>query len=186
MGFFDRFKKKKEKKGRKSKRSVGTQKTIQKKRKKIVEPSSVLLKEWTQVIKRVENHPLSQARLINTKILEQLTEILTSMDQKLENLKKLDEIISLLSREREELEQAGVPTESLDSAIAKLKGLSTKDKEAVDVLKKHKSITTEQFAKKVGLSRSTASSRLNKLHSLGLLKKMTKERKIIFKMDKNF
>ena len=38
------------------------------------------------------------------------------------------------------------------------------------------------WSKKVGLSRSTASSRLNKLFSLGVLEKETDGKKIVYKL----
>jgi uncharacterized membrane protein len=191
MGLFDRFKKKEPKKAKRTKKNVrtsvgtrvGTKKKTVKKTVKAV-GTDILLKDWMQTIKKVENHPLSQVRIINTSILEQLTEILASIDSKLNKLNKLDEIVSLLDKERIELDKAGIPTETLDIAIAKLKGLSTKDKEAIEVMKKHKSLTTENFAKKIGLSRSTASTRLNKLHTMGILNKTTNGKKILYKIDK--
>ncbi len=189
MGFFDKFRKKK-KVAKKKKKSVGTtvevKKPIKKKPVGTVGTSDVLIKDWVQTIKKLEKHPLSQLRLINTSILEQLAGILESINSKLDKLSKLDEIINLLTKEKHKLKEAGMPTETLDDVIAKLKVLSTKDKEAIEVLKDAGPITTEHFAKKVGLSRSTASSRLNKLHSIGLLKKTANGKKILFELDKKF
>lgn len=172
MGLLSRLFKRKSKK---KKKSVGTVPTDDM-------TTSELLKDWSKTIERVENHPLSQARVINTGLLNDLTHILASMDERLEKLSKLDEIISLLESTRDQLKGAGLSTDSVDAAISGLKGLTVKDREALKLFKDNGPFTTKAFAKKAGLSRSTASSRLNKLFSLGLLDKEAEGKKIIYKL----
>lgn len=162
-------------KSKKKKKSVGTVPTVDK-------TTSEMIKNWSKSIERVENHPLSQARVINTSLLNDLSSILASMDEKLDKLSKLDKVLALLEDAREQLEGAGLSTSSVDSAISNLKGITVKDQEALDLFKDDGSFTTKAFAKKAGLSRSTASSRLNKLFSLGLLEKEAKGKKIVYKL----
>jgi len=141
-----------------------------------------VLKQWTKTLDMVENHPLSQARVINTAVLTDLTHVLNSMDEKLDNLGKLDKIISLLIETKKQLNEAGMPTDKVDAAITSIKGLTIKDQEALNFFKGDELLTTKVFAERADLSRSTASSRLNKLFSFGLLEKVAKGKKIAYKL----
>ena len=141
-----------------------------------------MIKQWSKTIDVIENHPLSQARVINTGLLNDLTQILTSMNDKLDNLTKLDRIISLLDETKKQLEKAGLPTSNVEAAITSLKGLTVKDQDALKHFGPKDMLTTEAFASKAGLSRSTASSRLNKLFSFGLLDKVADGKQIVYKI----
>jgi len=148
---------------------------------KIKHSTERLLSQWSDTLKNVQDHPLSQVKIINTNILTSLTEILGSMNNKLDNLQKLDEIIGLLNESRDRMQAAGLPVDSINKAISRIQGFTVKDKEAVSVLKSSE-LTTEDFAKKAKLSRSTASTRLNRLYSFGLVEKGTKGKQIIYKL----
>ncbi len=186
MGLLTRLFKKRSKKRSKTVGTVPTQQEEQPEtsfpKVKPVESSTDLLKEWSKTLEMVEKHPLSQARVINTGILSDLTRILHSMDEKLSGLTKLDEIIHLLVETKSQLENAGLSTSKVDAVIGSLKGLTLKDQEALKVFSVDDLLTTETFAEKAGLSRSTASSRLNKLFSLGLLEKVAQGKKIAYKL----
>lgn len=138
-----------------------------------------LLKDWSKTLEMVEKHPLSQARVINTAVLNDLTQVLNSMNEKLDKLAKLDEILSLLGETKAQLENAGLPTRNVDAVIGSLKGLTLKDQDALKFFKDEQ-LTTEAFAEKAGLSRSTASFRLNKLFSMGLLDKTAEGKEIVY------
>ncbi|MFA5405766.1 MAG: hypothetical protein WC307_00185 [Candidatus Nanoarchaeia archaeon] len=141
-----------------------------------------LLKEWSKTIEMVENHPLSQARVINTTVLNDLTQVLNSMNEKLEKLAKLDEITSLLLETKQQLESAGLSTGNIDAVMGAVRGLTIKDKDALSLFKGDELFSTEDFAERASLSRSTASSRLNKLFSLGMLEKSAEGKKILYKV----
>ena len=141
-----------------------------------------LLKDWSKTLEMVEKHPLSQVRVINTAVLTDLTNILSSMDDKLNKLAKLDDIMKLLLDTKKQLDSVGMPTGNIDAVIGSLKGLTLKDQEALSFLKAGELLTTEDFADRASLSRSTASSRLNKLFSLGLLDKTADGKKIVYKL----
>jgi|GEM_PF-1852097 len=146
------------------------------------ESTKDVLEQWTKTLETVEKHPLSQARVINTAVLNDLTQVLHSMDEKLSDLGKLDKIIGLLIETKKQLDEAGMPTSSVDAAISSLKGLTVKDQEALKFFKGDEEIDTEEFATRAKLSRSTASSRLNKLFSFGLLEKNADGKKIVYKL----
>ncbi len=141
-----------------------------------------LLKEWSKTLEMVENHPLSQARVINTTVLNDLTQVLNSMNEKLDKLAKLEEITQLLLETKKQLESAGLSTGNIDAVMGAVRGLTVKDKDALKLFKKDETFSTEDFADRASLSRSTASSRLNKLFSLGILEKVADGKKILYKI----
>ncbi len=174
---------------KKASMSVGTvsteQQTAQKQDFPEVKPvtsSKDLLKEWSKTLEMVESHPLSQARVLNTAILDDLNRVLHSMDEKLEKLSKVDDIYHLLLETKKQLEGAGLPTSNVDAVIGSIKGLTIKDRDALSFFKIDELLTTEDFADKASMSRSTASSRLNKLFSFGLLDKVAEGKKIGYKL----
>ena len=177
MGIFDFLK-------RKKKKRVGTVPTQAKY--PVVEPlpTKDLLKEWLKTVEMVENHPLSQVRVINTAILSELTRVLNSMNEKLEKLNKLNKIADMLEEVRSQIKDAGISTKNIDNIISTIKGLTIKDREYLDLFEEGEELTTEEFAKRAKLSRSTASSRLNKLFSMGLLEKKAQGKKIVFTRKK--
>ena len=78
-----------------------------------------------------------------------------------------------------------IPGINVDAVIDGLRGLTLKDQDALKFFK-DEALTTEGFAAKASLSRSTASSRLNKLFSMGLLEKVAEGKQILYKVkDKN-
>ena len=95
-------------------------------------------------------------------------------------------IVHLLGETKKQLGNAGLSTENIDQVMGRLKGLTVKDKNAFEVFKSKNELTTEGFAKVSKVSRSTASSRLNRLFSFGLLEKKTDGKKIMYKMSQFF
>ncbi|VVB74976.1 Helix-turn-helix domain protein [Candidatus Tiddalikarchaeum anstoanum] len=142
-----------------------------------------LLKAWDSSVKNVSDHPLSQVKIINTQILEQLTDILTSMNSKLDRLDVLEEILRLLKDSRAEIRVVGGSTEKLDAAISKIEGLTIKDEEFIRVLKDKGPQSADSISRLVGISRSTASSRLNKLEKFKLVKKNADGKDIYYSLN---
>ncbi len=187
MGIFDIIyhmvnKSPKKKKKKKTKKKVETKEinkeiddSVQKLEQKIVvkdlSDTNKLIKAWQESVKTVSDHPLSQVKIINTQILEQLTTILESMNMKLDKLALLDEIIDLLKESRTEIKIVGGSTEKIDKAIAKLEALTIKDEEVIKVLNDKGPMTAEELSRVIGISRSTASSRLNRLNKFGIVRK---------------
>lgn len=179
-------KKKATKKNNKSKKKVqhtGNQKTVQKIEQKIIvkdlSNTEEILNAWNHSVKNISDHPLSQVKIINTQILEQLTDILGSMNKKLDKLGQLEEIIYLLKESRTEIRVVGGSTNKIDKAISKLENLTIKDEEVIRVLNDKGPQTAEQLSRLIGVSRSTASSRLNRLEKMKVVRKKA-EGKIIF------
>lgn len=130
------------------------------------------IETWEKTLQAVQQHPLSQVKIINTQILEELSNVLKSMDSKmnkLHKLDKLDQIYEILLKTQSELESKGIRSEHLNAAMAEIERLTIKDKDVIDWISKQEQVTAQQLADRVNLSRSTASFRLNRLAELGVL-----------------
>ncbi|MDD5239081.1 MAG: helix-turn-helix domain-containing protein [Candidatus Nanoarchaeia archaeon] len=151
------------------------------------EASHIAIKQWEDTIKAAQQHPLSQVKIINSQILEELNHVLKSMDHRLEklnDLEKLDFILDLLQRTKDEIAEKGVSSQTLDSAITHISQLTIKDKEVIDWVGRQERVTANQLADYINLSRSTASFRLNRLAELGALEKEAIGKKIYYKIKK--
>ncbi|RLG17307.1 hypothetical protein DRN63_03080 [Nanoarchaeota archaeon] len=142
-------------------------------RKKEKSEKGIELEEWEAEVRRITNHPLSQVKVINTAILESLTDVLRNIDYKLDNLEKLDRILEIL--EKKEFFDKGIEKRKLEA-----KNLSEKDFMILRIVKNKKSVTITELMKLAQVSRSTASYRLNKLVYLGLIEKKMVGKKAVF------
>jgi DNA-binding transcriptional ArsR family regulator len=161
--------------------------TVQRIEQKIVvkdlSDTQALLKVWGDSVKNISEHPLSQAKIINSQILEQLTDILMSMDKKLDKLTILDEIIMLLQGTRTQIIDLGGSTDQIDKAINHVEGLTIKDEEVIRTLNTKGPQTADGLSRLMGVSRSTASSRLNRLFSMKIIRKKTDGKFIYFSVE---
>ena len=139
------------------------------------------LLEWKSTVEAVSKHPLTQAKIVNDQLLVSLTRVLESMDYKLDKLDKLDEILKLLKKGQQKLEEKGVEVPEITKAIEKLEQ-PLKEKEVLELLKQYDMLSAEEVAERLGISRSTASYRLNRLVRQGLAEKVSQGRKVYFKI----
>ena len=139
------------------------------------------LLEWKSTVEAISKHPLTQAKVVNDQLLASLTRVLESIDYKLDKLDKLDEILRLLKKGQEKLEKEGVEVPEIKQAIQKLEQ-PLKEKEVLELLKQYDMLSAEEVAERLGISRSTASYRLNRLVRQGLVEKVSQGRKVYFKI----
>lgn len=147
--------------------------------------TSKAIENWEKTLQAVQQHPLSQVKIINTQILEDLSNVLKSMNSKmdkLDNLDKLDQIYEILLRTYSELEAKGIKSEHLNAALSEIERLTIKDKDVIEWISKQDQVTAQQLADRINLSRSTASFRLNRLSELGVLNKEAIGKKIYYKI----
>jgi DNA-binding MarR family transcriptional regulator len=145
------------------------------------------IKQWEDTIKIAQQHPLSQVKIINSKILEDLDVVLKSMNQRLErldDLDKLDIILELLQSTKQEIESKGIRSDALDNAISQIGQFTIKDKDVIEWVARQERVTAQQLADFLNLSRSTASFRLNRLSELNALEKEAIGKKIYYKLKK--
>jgi len=144
-----------------------------------------VVENWEKTLQAVQQHPLSQVKIINTQILEDLSNVLKSMNSKmhkLDKLDKIDEIYEILLRTQAELESQGIKSEHLNAALSEIERLTIKDKDVIDWISKQEQVTAQQLADRINLSRSTASFRLNRLAELGVLDKEALGKKIYYRL----
>ena len=127
-----------------------------------VEQVEQQVRDWEELLMRVKAHPFSQFKIINDQLLMSIYKALKDIDKKLEKLMLLDEIYKILTKGKEEIK------------------LTVRDKQTLRLLSQYGMMTAEEVAKKMNISRSTASLRLNKLFLMGLLDKKIENKKVFF------
>ena len=127
-----------------------------------VEQVEQQVRDWEELLMRVKAHPFSQFKIINDQLLTSIYKALKDIDRKLEKLVLLDEIYRILTKGKEEIK------------------LTVRDKEVLRLLSQYGMMTADEVAKKMNISRSTASLRLNKLFLMGLLDKKVENKKVFF------
>ncbi len=141
---------------------------------------SEALENWQKQVSLIEEHPLSQARVLNSQLLGSLNDIINSMDAKLSELRKLDEILAILRAENAPKSERKTPETALEFALSKVGYVTPKDKQVIELLETVSELSSEEVSQKLNLSRSTISYRLNRLCSMGILDKKARGRIILF------
>jgi len=147
----------------------------EKKDKKKTKPkiNTEAIKDWQKQVQEIQEHPLSQARIINTNLLDELTRQLGVINDKLDNLEKLNEILEILRKNEFYVDK--VDSENIND-------ITIKDKEALETIDRVGSVEAMKLARLLKISRSTASLRLNRLHSFGFLEKFSKGKTIFYRL----
>lgn len=143
---------------------------------------SDIVSEWERQVTLVKQHPLSQVRVINATLLDTLTEVLRKMDGKLAALAKLDDILGILKEVKSSLSGTGVYSRRLDKAIEEIEDITIKDEQVLRILSQEGRKTADEISQVLGITRSTASLRLNKLYNSGVLDKKPQGKKIFFEV----
>ena len=155
--------------------------TKQKPQKKSVE--HVTLAEWKTMMKELQNHPLTQAKVVNQQMMESMMGILENMNEKLDtvnvrldrlegtNKKILDEQKSQKSEIKRVKQDQKQSTEKQIKEVGKNLKLSKSEKKILELMKTRKNIQAGDLAPKLKISRSNVSLKLNKLYSINLVTK---------------
>ena len=158
MGLLDLFfKKKKKKKVRARTKTVRRKK--KKKTKEQMISEHITLGQWKEELQRLQAHPLTQAKIMNENLLNLVMDLFEQIN------KKLDELNTRIDRMEAKKVKVKVKHET---PIAKL---STQEERILAMLKMQKLIQAGPVARKLKISRSNASLKLNKLYSIGYLDK---------------
>ncbi|UCD04555.1 MAG: helix-turn-helix transcriptional regulator [Candidatus Woesearchaeota archaeon] len=139
-------------------------KTKEKKKEK-TDKESQILKEWREMQKKLENHPLTQAKIINEQLYN-------ATKGELENLNKRVDDIDIRLRK---VEDEGPKKEKKQ----KIK-LTKKDKKVLEYVEKVKQTGANEAASKLKISRSNASLKLNRLYEEGFLEKVRDGKNVFY------
>ena len=114
---------------------------------------------------KLENHPLTQAKIINERLYDATTKEIENMS------KRIDDIDIRLRK----VEEGPVKEKKL-----KIK-LSKKEKDVLNVVKDTRETDASYIADKLKISRSNASLKLNRLYEEGFLEKIREGKNVFYK-----
>jgi DNA-binding transcriptional ArsR family regulator len=126
-----------------------------------------MLREWRSEVQKIQEHPLTQAKIINERMLAAVMDLLNEINSKIEELNTRMAQLEERSETRRE-----------KSAIK----LSTNDQKVLDFIKKKKQAQANSVAEALKISRSNAALKMNKLFSLGLLEKTQDGKDVHYKL----
>jgi Fic family protein len=118
------------------------------------------VEEWKKQVEELRKHPLTQVKILSDSLLNELNQKLGDISS------KLDQVLNYI-RERQAPEISQYP-----------KSLTVKDRELIKLLEDRGPLNTRELAKALGVNRTTASIRLNKLASVGVLDKKSRGKEI--------
>lgn len=144
-------------------------KTLFKKKKKEEKESkeTEIIKEWRELQEKLENHPLTQAKIINEKLYETTKE----------EIDKLHERVDDIDMRLREVEEGKVKPKEEKSRFK----LSKKEKDVLNVVKDLKRTDASTISNKLNISRSNASLKLNRLYEEGFLDKIREGKQVFYK-----
>ncbi|MBD3263296.1 hypothetical protein GF374_02865 [Candidatus Woesearchaeota archaeon] len=148
----------KKKKKKKRKRRSRTKTKQKQKTKKKTKRDHITLREWKKELKRVQEHPLTQAKIINQNMLSSIMDLLEQIDEKLNKL----------NTRMDRLEAKKVSDKTKKELRAQL---SKQEQKIIDFIKTNNLVQAGPLSEELGISRSNASLKLNKLYSIGYLNK---------------
>jgi|GEM_PF-2519329 len=128
-----------------------------------------LVNEWRTEVQKIQKHPLTQAKIVNERLLASVMDMFNEINS------KLDELNTRVAQ----LETLG------NKAAAPLKpsvNLSSNEQKVVDFIKKKKEVVANAVAEGLKISRSNAALKLNKLASVGLLQKRQDGKDVYYKL----
>ncbi len=135
-------------------------------RRQKIRAGDIGLGEWRAEVEKLQNHPLTQAKIINGQLLSAIYSILEQISAKIDSLSaRLEKIESLQADSR-------VKHVKVKEAVAEFEaGLSNQERKIFALIKKKKARQAIDIANVLKISRSNASLKLNKLFDMGVLNK---------------
>ena len=153
------------------------------KRKKKIESKKEhkVLKSWEDMYEELQEHPLTQAKILNEQLLRNTNQSIDKIHDKLDSFEK--RISSLENRKvttKKTINKGSKPeiiTEIVDKGQ-----LSEQEELIMKTIKDQGEVDAKTISKKFNISRGNASLKLNKMHKYGLLAKRLDEKSIFFKI----
>lgn len=125
----------------------------------------LILSDWKNELERLTQHPLTQAKLINEKLLQDLYIVLEQINNKLNVLNT-------------KLDKAGL--ERVEPKTSQQR--SSQEQKILDLIDKRDRLMAADITKVLNISRSNASLKLNKLYDMGLLEKEQEGKEVFYKL----
>ena len=176
MGFFDFLRRKPEKRPASPKpdikqkiRTAAVTTTVKPRPRQKPKLEHAVLREWSTDLQKLQQHPLTQAKIVNEKLLAIVVDALTEINA------KLDELGTRMAK---------IETQRItlrDEKASKIK-LSSNEQKVFDFVKKKKRVQAREVAKSLKISRPNAALKLSKLFSMNLLKKEQEGKDVYYKI----
>mgnify|MGYP001378010187 CR=1 FL=1 len=140
-----------------------------------------VLKSWEDMYEELQEHPLTQAKILNEQLLRNTNQSIDKIHDKLDSFEK--RISSLENRKvtTKKTRKKGAEPEVISEIIDKGQ-LSEQEELIMKTIKDQGEVDAKTISKKFNISRGNASLKLNKMHKYGLLAKRLDEKSIFFKI----
>jgi len=125
----------------------------------------LILTDWKFELERLTQHPLTQAKLINEKLLQDLYLLLEQINNKLDALNT-------------KLDGAGLGRVELKTGLQRSSG----EQKILGLIGKKDRLIAPEIANALKISRSNASLKLNKLFDMGLLEKEQEGKEVYYRL----
>jgi DNA-binding transcriptional ArsR family regulator len=176
MGLFDFLRRKPEKRTASPKpeikqrtRTAAVTTTVKPRPRQKPKLEHAVLREWSTDLQKLQQHPLTQAKIVNEKLLAVVVSALNEINEKLDEL----------SARMVKIEAQRITVK--DREKPKLK-LSSNEQKVFDFVRKRKRVQAAEVAKSLKISRPNAALKLSKLFSMNLLKKDQEGKDVYYKI----
>lgn len=164
--------------------------TREKKKKK--QRKQKVLSNWEGMYNALQEHPLTQAKIINEQLLnsnqEQINKIHLRLDSIEAQVGDLEKKINKRKAKSKKKEEPEVEQEESIKQVTKVRkivaeaNLSDQERAVIEHLRKQDESDAETIAEQFAISRSNASLKLNKLHKWGFLDKRLEEKTVFYRI----
>ncbi len=146
-----------------------------KRQKKTPTTEHVTLQEWKTELQKLQTHPLTQAKIINERVLNSILNLLEDLNSKMDGL--VERLRALESKESRII-KPGLTKPKITFRLTK------KEERIINLIKKKRKILAKDIARSLRVSRSNASLKLNKLYSIGALEKKQSGKGVFYKIKR--
>ena len=147
------------------------------KQKKLARTQHRALKDWESLYKNLQAHPLTQAKLVNEELLAVTNETLKEIKD------KVSEIDGRMGKiEDRVFDKSFVAKEIQEKVIVPFAKLSESEKQIIGHIKEQNMCDASAVAEVMGMSRSNASLKMNKLYSWNFLDKSMADKRVIYRL----
>ncbi len=161
---------------------------LKKKRKK--QPQQRVLSNWENMYKALQDHPLTQAKIVNDELLKSTQESLNKINKRLDKIEERVENIENKPVKKTKPSKSSKKSTQKEEVkeITKIKkivadaDMTDQERAIVEHLKKQDESDAETISEQFKISRSNASLKLNKLYKWGFLDKRLEEKTVFYKI----
>ena len=147
------------------------------KQKKLAKTRHRALNDWESLYKNLQSHPLTQAKLINEELLATTNETFKEIKNKISDIdSRVGDI------ENKVFDKNFISKEIQEKVIVPFAKLSESEKQIIGHIKDRENCDASAVAEVMGMSRSNASLKLNKLYSWNFLDKSMDDKRVVYRL----